>query len=244
MTRYRASAIHLAISASVVGVVLAVVFLLWYPGPSFQISGARIPVFVLIGVDLVLGPSLTLIVYKEGKRGMKFDLAFIASVQLVALLYGAGTLHAERPSFLVFAIDRVSLISYKNIDQSLIQHDALRQKTFGALLNVFARAPVDPEEFERLLNSVMFDGMADLEMRVEYWEPWDAGADIIRDAIIPLQNFETDSETEQQEVSDAIARHEHTRLGFLPIGGIDDDIGLLVDMDSLAPLDVIRVDPW
>ena len=143
MTRYRASAIHLTISASVVGVVLAAVFLLWYPGPSFEISGARIPVFVLIGVDLVLGPLLTLIVYKEGKRGLKFDLTFIASVQLVALLYGAGTLHAERPTYLVFAIDRISLVSHKHIDYSSIQYDELRQKSFGELLNVFARPPAD-----------------------------------------------------------------------------------------------------
>ncbi len=244
MTRYRASTIHLAISASVVGGVLAVVFLFWYPGPTFEISGARIPVFVLIGVDLVLGPLLTLIVYKEGKRGLKFDLAFIASVQLVALLYGAGTLHAERPTYLVFAVDRISLVSHKNIDHSLIQHDALRQKPFRKLINVFARTPVDPEEFNRFMNSVLFENMPDLDLRAEYWEPWDAGADVIRNAIIPLRNLETDSEVEQEEVSDAIARHEHTRLGFLPIGGIDDDIGLLVDMDSLVPLDVIRVDPW
>jgi len=244
MTRYRASAIHLAISASVVGFVLAAVFLLWYPGPSFQISGARIPVFVLIGVDLVLGPLLTLIVYKEGKRGLKFDLAFIASVQLVALVYGAGTLHVERPSYLVFAIDRVSLVSHKNIDQSQIRHDALRHKPFGALLNVFARRPVDPEELSRFVDGVLFEGMPDLELRAEYWEPWDAGADIIRDAIMPLQDFETDSEIEQLEVSDAISRHAHARLGILPIGGIDDDIGFLVDMDSLVPVDVIGVDPW
>ena len=244
MTRYRASAIHLAISASVVGVVLATVFLLWYPGPSFEISGARIPVFVLIGVDLVLGPLLTLIVYKEGKRGLKFDLAFIASVQLVALLYGAGTLHAERPTYLVFAIDRISLVSHKNIDHSLIQYDALRQESFGALLNVIARPPADAEQYNLFINSILFEGMPDLEMRAEFWEPWDAGADVIRAAIIPLQDFETDSEIERQEIFDAIARHEDTRLGFLPIGGIEDDIGLLMDMDSLATLGVIRVDPW
>ena len=244
MTRYKASTIHLAISASVVSVVMAAVFLLWYPGPTFEISGARIPVFVLIGVDLVLGPLLTLIVYKEGKRGLKFDLAFIASVQLVALLYGAGTLHAERPTYLVFAIDRISLVSHKNIDRSLIQYDALGQKPFGKLINVLARTPVDPEEFNRFMNSVLFEGMPDLELRAEYWEPWDAGADVIRGAITPLQNFETDSKIERQEISDAIARHEDTQLGFLPIGGIEDDIGMLIDMDSLAPLDVIRVDPW
>ena len=200
--------------------------------------------FVLIGVDLVLGPLLTLIVYKEGKRGLKFDLAFIASVQLVALFYGAGTLHAERPTYLVFAVDRITLVSHKSIDHSLIRYEALRQKPIGGLLKVFARAPGDADEFQRFMDGVLFEGMPDLDRRTEYWEPWDAGVDIIRGAVIPLQNFETDSEVEQQEISNAIDRYKNTQIGFLPIGGIDDDIGLLMDMDSLMPLEVIRVDPW
>ena len=78
----------------------------------------KMPVFILIGVDLVLGPLLTLIVYKQGKPGLKFDLSFIAAVQVAALIYGSYTLHSERPHFLVFAIDRVTLVALSGIDES------------------------------------------------------------------------------------------------------------------------------
>lgn len=246
MTRFQASRIHLAISATVVGIVLAVVFLAWYPGPTFEIAGARAPVFVLVGVDLVLGPLLTLIVYKQGKKGLKFDLAFIATVQLVALVYGSHTLFSERPSYLVFAIDRVTLVSAKTIDAASILHEELTHKAIGKLINVFARKPEDPEEFQRFMDSVLFQGMPDLDRRTEYWEPWESGRDVIYSAITSLDDFEPASDLERKELAAAIRRHgrEHPRLGFLPIGGIEADIGMLMDQDSLLPLDVIKVNPW
>ena len=191
MTRFQASRIHLVISAAVVGTVLAVVFLIWYPGPTFEIAGAKAPVYVLVGVDLVLGPLLTLIVYKQGKPGLKFDLSFIATVQLVALIYGSYTLFSERPSYLVFAIDRVSLVSAKSIDKSSIRYADLTQKPSGRLVNVFSRKPEDAEEFQGFLDSVLFQGMPDLDRRTEYWEPWESGADSIRSAIKSLDDFAT-----------------------------------------------------
>ena len=246
MTRFQASRNHLAISAVVVGIVLAVVFLAWYPGPTFEIAGARAPVSILVGLQVVLGPLLTLIVYKEGKKGLKFDLAFIATVQLVALVYGSHTLYSERPTYLVFTIDRVSLVSAKTIDAASILYEELTHKPIGELIRVFARKPQDPEEFRRFLDSVLFQGMPDLDMRTEYWEPWESGSDVIRSAITSLDDFEPASELERTELATAIRRHgrEHPRLGFLPIGGIEADIGMLMDEDSLLPLDVIKVNPW
>ena len=246
MTRYRASLTHLAISAVIVGAVLAIVFLIWYPGTTFEIAGAVNPVYVLVGVDLVLGPLLTLIVYKQGKPGLKFDLAFIATVQLTALIYGASTLHSERPHYLVFAVDRVTLVASKTVDESLIRDESIATKPLREIVRVFARAPADPEEFQRFLNSVLFDGMPDLDRRTEFWEPWESGFDEISMAIQPFAAFTPASEEERRRVAAALDRYgdEHPNLGILPIGGIEEDIGMLMDRDSLVPLGVIKVNPW
>ena len=246
MTRFRASSIHLAISASVVAAILSIVFLFWYPGWTFEIAGAMRPVFVLVGVDLVMGPLLTLIIYKQGKPGLLFDLWFIALVQISALVYGSYTLNAGRPHYLVFSVDGVTLVSNTGIDQSLIQYDELENKPMREVIRVFARAPADPKEMKRLMESVLFDGKPDLDRRTEYWEPWLSGSDTISDAIVPLADFEPASELEQHRIADAIDRYsdEHPNLGILPIGGIEDDIGMLMDRDTLVDLDVIRVNPW
>lgn len=246
MTRFKASSIHLAISAAVVAVILFIVFLFWYPGWTFEISGAIRPLFVLVGVDLVLGPLLTLIVYKQGKPGLLFDLWFIALVQVAALVYGSYALNAGRPHYMVFSVDRITLITNQGIDPSAIRYEELAEKPLRDVVRVFARAPSDPLEMEQLMESVIFEGQPDLERRTEYWEPWLSGTETIRDAIVPLDEFESASELEQQAIAEAIDRFsaDHPNLGILPIGGIEEDISMLMDRDTLADLAVIKVNPW
>ena len=99
MPKLRAFLIHLGISLTVVGAVVAFVFFVWYPDFYFQVKGAGSVLRVLIGVDLVIGPALTLLVYKPNKPGLRFDLAAIAMLQLVALVYGTVTLFSEPPLF-------------------------------------------------------------------------------------------------------------------------------------------------
>ena len=47
-----------------------------------------------VGKTTVVGPLLTLIVFRAGKPGMKFDLAVIGLVQVAALAYGTATVPA------------------------------------------------------------------------------------------------------------------------------------------------------
>jgi len=246
MSRYRASLIHLLVSALVLGNVVAVIFWIWYPQPSFEVAGAFSIVQMLIGIDLILGPLLTLVVYKHGKPGLKFDLSVIAAVQIAALIYGAQVLYVERPQYLVFAVDRVELISGKDIDESVIRHDELKDKRFAKLTQVFARFPEDTDEEQRFLDSVVFEGQPDLEARPEYWEPWAAGLDIIRQNVLSLEEIAATTPREKQNVQEAINDYggSHPNLGVIPVGGTDKDIGLLVDRDTLQILDVLDANPW
>ena len=61
---------------------------------------------IIIAVDLVLGPLLTLIVFKAGKPGLKFDLAVIGLFQSVCLIAGTWVVYQERPLFFVYYEDR------------------------------------------------------------------------------------------------------------------------------------------
>jgi len=246
MSRYRASLIHLLISAFLVSNVIGIVFWAWYPAPAFEAVGAFSLIRLLIGVDLVIGPLLTLIVYKHGKPGLKFDLTVIALVQISALVYGTSRLYAERPEYLVFAIDRLEFVSGKRIDRSELRYDQLRTKPFAELVHVFARPPEDPAEFQRYLNSVAFDGQPDLEARPEYWEPWTAGADIIRGTIKSLDDIRTTSARDEENIRKAINEYSaaHPDLGVIPIGGIEEDIGLILDRETLEILGILYVDPW
>src|SRR5919108_3850181 len=106
LTRWRAAGVHLLISAGIAAGVLALMLAFWYPPPLFEAMGGTGLALIVIGVDVVLGPALTLIVFRSGKRGLKFDLAAIALVQLAALAYGCHVVSLARPAFIVFVKDQ------------------------------------------------------------------------------------------------------------------------------------------
>jgi hypothetical protein len=51
----------------------------------FDIAGGWEGLRIVIAVDLVLGPLLTLVVYKAGKSSLTFDLSCIAIFQIACL---------------------------------------------------------------------------------------------------------------------------------------------------------------
>ena len=246
MSRYKAASIHLMISAALVGSVFGVVFRLWYPAPAFEIVGASSMVQLLIGVDLMLGPTLTLIVFRQGKPGLKFDLAVIALVQITALCYGSYRLYDEKPDYLVFAIDRLEFISGRHVDASAIRFDELRLREAGKLTLAVAEPPADPDQYQDYLNSVLVDGKPDLESRPEFWRPWSGAEELVRAAVRPLGAMEPASPEEEKRLQEALERYsgDHPNLGVIPIGGIEEDIGMLIDRDTLEIVGTLRVDPW
>ena len=246
MSRYKASLIHLLISALLVGGVIGIVYWFWYPEPTFGIVGVLPIILMLIGVDLVLGPLLTMIVYKHGKPGLKLDLSVIALVQIAALVYGAHTLYQEKPHYLVFSVDRLEFVAQSHIDPLVMRFEESQTEHFAGLVQVFARRPEDPEEYQRFFDSVIFENQPDLERRPEFWEPWADGAADIREQIKPLDAITTSSPDEQEKMQQTIKEHtgNHPNLGVLPIGSIPENVALLLDRDTLEIVDVIYANPW
>ena len=107
MSRWQAFGIHLAISVAVFIVLLAIILLAWFPGILFQIDGGWSGLQIIIGVDLVLGPLLTLIVFKADKPSLKFDLSCIGIMQALCLAGGVMVVYLERPVALILAYDTV-----------------------------------------------------------------------------------------------------------------------------------------
>ena len=91
----------------------------WYPQPLFEAAGGSHLLFILAGVDVVLGPTITLVIFdlkKKPLRTLKFDLAVIAILQLAALLYGIHLVFQARPVYVVFVKDHFSLVTAAQID--------------------------------------------------------------------------------------------------------------------------------
>ena len=147
VVRIKAFLLHLLCSAGVALAALYLVFGLWYAAPLHQALGVTHIFLLMVVVDVVLGPLLTLVVYKPGKRTLKFDLAVIVLLQLAALGYGLWTVAQGRPAWLVFNVDRFDVVQIVDIDTRRLT-EALPRYRAPAWLGpewVAARRPEDPE---------------------------------------------------------------------------------------------------
>ncbi len=244
MSKLRAFLIHLSISATIVGAVFAVIFFLWYPDPYFRVSGANDIVRVLIGVDLVLGPVLTLVLFKSGKPRLLFDLSVVAIIQLSALIYGTSVIYQERPYFVVFAIDRFVVVPKKDVDLTKIQNEALKHKPWRGPIFVFASLPEDNKEREQLMMDVI-SGAPDIDRRPEFWAPYAEKIDQVMARAEALSDMRPSSDEAKRLIAGVRARHENAdRLLYLPITSNVNVYSMILDPNTKTAVDIVAVDPW
>ena len=92
---------HLSLSFLIALLVIGLVFFIWYPSPLATAVGVTHIFLMLLVIDVILGPLLGLLVYKEGKKTLKFDLSVIILIQIAALCYGVFSIEQGRPAWLV-----------------------------------------------------------------------------------------------------------------------------------------------
>lgn len=170
--RFRAFGFHLLGSILVFACVLFLVFVLWYPAPLHRATGVFDVFVVILIVDVILGPLLTLIVFRAGKRTLAFDLVVIVLIQFSALFYGVWVVGEGRPAWIVFSGDRFELVQVMDIDlQSL---DGARQEYRGVSWLgprwVAASRPNDVQERNRVLFESVFFGVS-LAQRPNLYRP-------------------------------------------------------------------------
>ena len=235
MSKIQGFLLHLAISSVVVGAALAIIFFVWYPYPYFEIAGAFNVVQILVGVDLVLGPALTLLLYRPGKPGVLVDLAVIAVIQIAALTYGLWTIHSERPLYMVYAVDRYIMLGERDVDPASLPARIAALRPQRGPLYVAAVLPADEEARQALLFELL-DGKPDIEYRPELWQPLADQLAAIQARIEPASRLEDAA---------AAAYGERDDVGFLPVTyKTQTPRALIVNRDTALPIDVIDVNPF
>ncbi len=99
----KAFAIHLTLSLLIFSSLVFAMLMWWFPGELFFLDGGWQGLKIVALIDLVLGPVLTLMLYKPQKKGLLMDMSLIAAFQLAALGYGFYATHQQRTVAVVFA---------------------------------------------------------------------------------------------------------------------------------------------
>jgi hypothetical protein len=245
MTRWRASGLHLLISIAIAVAVLALMLSIWYPGPLFKASGGNDLLFILVAVDVIVGPLITLIVFRSGKRGLKFDLAVIATMQIAALVYGMHAVYLARPAFIVFVGNQFQTVSAVDLDPEELakaRYPEFREPPLTGPLLAFAELPTDPKEIrEFAILSLMGH---DLQKFPRFFVPYEGRAGEVLASAWPLARMRP-VEPQAAKVVDAWLAQSGTKeadVRYLPLRARRAWLAVLVDAKTAQPVKVLLTD--
>ena len=235
-TRWQASGLHLLISAAIAAAVLTLMLGVWYSTPLFEAEGGLGLVFILVGVDVVLGPLITLIIFKSGKPGLKFDLSVIATLQLSALIYGGYVVFEARPVFLVLVKDQFEVVTAAELKPEWLE--AARRPEFrtlpatGPVLVAF-EVPADENERQVIVLSAISGGR-DAQHYIQYYVPYADRAQEALSRALAIEEVRRRYATTAKVIDQYLAGsgRKDAEVRYLPMRARNEWIAVLVDAKS------------
>jgi len=237
---------NLVISQIIILLFLVFAYFKWFPHSFSSLGGFSQTALMLIFVDLILGPLLVYIVFKEGKKYLRFDINVLLSIQIVAFVFGAYSLFLKHPAYAVFTGDRFTLTNVSAIYPPQPLSEQLKRYFFSAPKWVIAKIPEDSVKRNALLFDVLLKGAPDIDTRPEYFEPFDNHLDeIVTKALDSDQLFLASSA--QYQLKKFINQHggKVDDYVFFPLKGNNQkDVIWAFNRSSALPIGIIDSDPW
>jgi hypothetical protein len=243
MTRFQAFVIHFTAAGLILAITLGSIILQFYPGFYLFAEGGWTAIKIVIAVDLVLGPLLTLIIFKPGKKGLKFDLSVIALLQFAALIYGSYILYTERPAYLVFSIDRFEVASARNVDYSGFSDQPLAVGLYDKPKVVYARPP-QRDENQQLLQEIM-EGGKDLYLRARYYRDFSENIQLTTPKSLN-EKFLFQNPEYVLILLDFLQEYggEKSDYLFFPLAGSSHNMLAVVNRQTGELITALNIDPW
>jgi hypothetical protein len=211
--RLKAFGLHLSGSATALTLVLGTLWFGWYQWPGWYLTSALHIVGIVVMVDLVLGPTLTLVVASPGKRRIALarDIAIIVTVQLIALGYGAHTLWGGRPLYYTFSVDRLELVQASDLKNDNIvagrrDNPALAPFWHSRPRWIWAPLPDDPQEAQKIVAAVL-QGGPDIIQMPRYFRPWERGLPQLRKQLVKVGEIKNFAPKEKQTLARRMQEH-------------------------------------
>jgi len=247
MSRWKAAGLHLLVSLFVAILAGSVVYFAWYPPPYFRVGGGSTLMPVLMGVNVVTGPLLTLIIFKAGKNGLRFDLMVIAVLQVVTFGYGIHVIAEARPIFVVAEVDRFVLVSANQIDDSDLAAGSEPEFRSRSWLGPHLVGALPPQNGDEGFDSVM-SALAgkDIDRFPKYFVPYERVAETLLAHSQPLTNLMNRSEEDAKAVQYLLATSKAEAADYraLPLQGPVESFTMVIGAKDGRPLGALAINPW
>ena len=245
--KFRAFSIHFATTLVVAAAAAALIFLVWYPPPFGTMVGG-LKLFALItGIDLALGPLVSLVIYdsRKSRRALIFDYTVVAVLQIAALLYGIYSVAQARPAYVAFVKDRIEVIAAGEIAERDWQE--AKGSTYasppwrGPVLVATHVKPADR-------NDALDGGLEgrDVGVRPKFYVECDTQVDVIKRHVKPLSSLERRHQESAPLIAESLRELQRPAedLGWLPVKHSRGFWTALVDRRSGYPVKYLPIDPY
>ena len=242
MSRFKAFAIHFAISFVIFLILLYFILVQWYPEPLFSTDGGWRVIRIIVGVDLILGPLLTLIVFKSGKAGLKFDLSMIALVQVIALSWGVWTTYNERPAAIIYTLDFFTPVPAYQLAEQGITSEKLTQ--FGDSWPILIYIDVPKEKLSEVLSEAMRAGKP-LYLLSKYYKKFGKEqASVLKENSMNIEKYVEDKPKLKKIYQHSlITGTAKTNISYLALHSRDKWVTVIFDLDEMKIIDTIDIEP-
>jgi len=221
--------------------------LLWYRPPFFSALGGYHVLLILLGVDVTIGPLITLIIFdlKKTRRALIFDFSVIAFLQITALAYGMNVVFEGRPVFVVFSRDSFDLVTANMLNDADLAEARPEFRSLPKTGPIYVYSEMPTNIVER--NEVVLSALSgkDLPQFPQYYQPYVEHMLTVAQAAKPVGQLKKRNPDKSTVIDDAISQTGHTEkeLGYLPIRAKYENITALVDKKG-AVLATIKISPW
>ena len=243
--KVKAALIHFLLSLVIISFVMVTIVYFWFPSSILKVSNFEEIALLILGVDIVLGPLLTFIVFKPQKKGLKLDLTFIALIQISALVFGIFNLYKVHPLYISFNIDRFTLVSADEAQPQRAKSDEFKISKISSPKLVISKMPEDIEEKNKLILATMESGTLSFELKSEYYHPFKDNIEMVLEKSLDPNIIFKDKEDKLKSL-EFIKKHgkDIKEYAYLPLEGSAKTAILVLDKITAEPIGVIDVLPW
>lgn len=246
----RAALLHFGLSLLVACGVAWLVFRVWYPAPFHEFTGGRSLFLILIAVDVVCGPVLTLVLFNPAKSRFKWrvDLTLIVLTQLGALCFGLNQVAIARPVFVGFEGDRFRVVQAIDVDATRLQDapEGLRSLGFGGprALGVRLAQPGDDDYLQSVQMSLQ--GLHP-SFRPSRWRHFEEQVPSVQKALRPMRELREKNPDRLAEIDARLLglKLSDEQVGYLPLVREETtDWVALVSRSDGQPRAYLHLDGW
>jgi hypothetical protein len=184
--RLKAFGLHLLGSACLLALALGGLYLGWYRWPGWYLAGALTIALMMAGIDVVLGPLLTLLIAspRKPRRELARDISIIVAVQLLAASYGIMTLWNGRPLYYTYSAGWLQMVQAQDLNPEQVVlgrklNPGLAPHWYSLPRWIYAPLPKDAKLAQEIVVQSVGGG-DDVVNMPPYYKPWSEGLPDIR----------------------------------------------------------------